>query len=124
MSSKTILVMGTGTIGEPLIGLLARHKTELGFSDVIFHKRTPTPEDTPKIKRLIDGGARLATDASATAEFSKQMGLQPSLTAEQALERAEAIRRASVAGRIRDFPCSSTTTHSVPGTTPSCWSAG
>ena len=39
--SKTVLVIGTGTIGEPLIGLLARLKVELGIDRVIFHKRTP-----------------------------------------------------------------------------------
>ena len=29
--SKNVLVIGTGTIGEPLIGLLADHKESLGF---------------------------------------------------------------------------------------------
>jgi glyceraldehyde-3-phosphate dehydrogenase (NAD(P)) len=98
MSNKTILVMGTGTIGEPLIGLLARHKSDLGFSDVLFHKRTPTPEDTPKIRRLIEGGAKLVTEASAMADFDKLMGLKSEITAEQALERADVVMDCTPAG--------------------------
>ena len=39
--SKNVLVIGTGTIGEPLIGLLAEHKEKLGLDKVIFFKRTP-----------------------------------------------------------------------------------
>ena len=34
-------VVGTGTIGEPLIGLLADHKADFGIDEVTFHKRTP-----------------------------------------------------------------------------------
>ena len=33
--SKNVLVIGTGTIGEPLIGLLADHKDSLGLDNVI-----------------------------------------------------------------------------------------
>ena len=38
--SKNVMVIGTGTIGEPLIGLLAEHKDALGLDNVIFFKRT------------------------------------------------------------------------------------
>ena len=37
---KNVLVVGTGTIGEPLIGLLSDFRDELGIR-VFFHKRTP-----------------------------------------------------------------------------------
>ena len=39
--AKNVMVIGTGTIGEPLIGLLAEHKDALGLDDVVFFKRTP-----------------------------------------------------------------------------------
>ena len=38
---KNILIVGTGTIGEPLIGLLAQHKEKLGIDNISFFKRTP-----------------------------------------------------------------------------------
>jgi len=34
---KNILIVGTGTIGEPLIGLLSDFKDKLGIN-VFFHK--------------------------------------------------------------------------------------
>ena len=43
--SKNVMVIGTGTIGEPLIGLLAEHKDELGIDNVIFFKRTPLSDE-------------------------------------------------------------------------------
>ena len=41
--SKNVMVIGTGTIGEPLIGLLAEHKDELGIDTVSYtHLTLPT----------------------------------------------------------------------------------
>ena len=37
-------VIGTGTIGEPLIGLLADHRDDFGIEEVTFHKRHPSAE--------------------------------------------------------------------------------
>ena len=52
MGQKTVLVIGTGTIGEPLIGLLSRLKGELGIDRVIFHKRTPLDYEIAKVNSL------------------------------------------------------------------------
>src|SRR4051794_14137382 len=42
MSKKNIVhVVGTGTIGEPLIGLFTDFKEKWGIDEVTFHKRTP-----------------------------------------------------------------------------------
>ena len=38
---KNVLIVGTGTIGLPLIGLLARHKDKFGIDNVMFNKNTP-----------------------------------------------------------------------------------
>ena len=38
---KIVHVVGTGTIGEPLIGLFTDFREKLGFDEVTFHKRTP-----------------------------------------------------------------------------------
>ena len=41
MERKIVHVVGTGTIGEPLIGLLCDFGSELGIDEVTFHKHTP-----------------------------------------------------------------------------------
>ena len=35
---RVVHIVGTGTIGEPLIGLFAEKKDRLGFDEVTFHK--------------------------------------------------------------------------------------
>ena len=88
--NRVVHVVGTGTIGEPLIGLLVEHKDELGFDEVTFHKRTPTPLDQPKIKDLIRRGAKLCTDEDSRQGF-RAMDLESSYEAEEAIERAQVI---------------------------------
>ena len=50
--SHKVLVVGTGTIGEPLIGLLAEHQKQLGLDDVLFFKRTPSSFDLENVYML------------------------------------------------------------------------
>ena len=70
MSSSAIVhVIGTGTIGEPLIGLLCGLKQPLGIEEVTFHKRTPLLTDRSKVLSLMKRGARLCADASAVKGF-------------------------------------------------------
>ena len=67
--NKNILVVGTGTIGEPLIGLLAEHKEPLGIDNVTFFKRTPLTDERGKVEALIRKGAKLATTSEAKKAF-------------------------------------------------------
>ena len=54
MAGKAIVhVIGTGTIGEPLIGLLTEMKDPLGIEEVTFHKRTPLLHDRSKVVNLV-----------------------------------------------------------------------
>ena len=69
--SKTILVIGTGTIGEPLIGLLADFKDELGIENVLFHKRTPLEDEIAKVESLCNKGASLVVNEDQYYEFKK-----------------------------------------------------
>ena len=41
MHKNIVHVVGTGTIGEPLIGLLANFRQPFGIDEITFHKRTP-----------------------------------------------------------------------------------
>ena len=46
--SNIVHVVGTGTIGEPFVGLLCDLKKELGIDEVTFYKHSPVITDTPK----------------------------------------------------------------------------
>ena len=90
MSSNAVVhVIGTGTIGEPLIGLLTSMKEPLGIDEVTFHKRTPLLTDRSKVKDLLRRGAKLCVDDSAVKGF-QDLGMEP------AYETVEALKRASV----------------------------
>ncbi len=88
MSKKIIHVVGTGTIGEPLIGLMTHFQKELGIDEVTFHKHSIS--DRPKVKALVNRGATLAVDADKMDAF-KSAGMNPTLTHEQALEQASVV---------------------------------
>jgi glyceraldehyde-3-phosphate dehydrogenase (NAD(P)) len=88
-ANAIVHVIGTGTIGEPLIGLLSLLKDQLGFEEVTFHKRTPLMTDRSKVKSLIKRGAKLCVDEAAAKGF-QDLGMEPSY------ESVEAIRRAGV----------------------------
>ena len=57
MARKIVHVVGTGTIGEPLIGLLCDFKSDLGIDEVTFHKNTPLLLDKSKVVNLLKRGA-------------------------------------------------------------------
>ena len=85
-SKKVVHIIGTGTIGEPLIGLFAEKKDRLGFDEVTFHKRTPLLTDRSKVINLIKRGARLAWDESARQGF-RGLGIEPSYEHHEALRQ-------------------------------------
>ena len=88
-TKKVVHIIGTGTIGEPLIGLFTDRKDLLGFDEVTFHKRTPLLTDRSKVVNLLKRGARLACDESARRGF-REIGIEP------AYEHHEALRQATV----------------------------
>jgi len=89
-AAKTVLVVGTGTIGEPLIGLLCTYREQLGIDEVIFLKKTPLLIDRAMVADLVRRGALLATSADTVDEFT-QIGLEVSYTIDEALERATVV---------------------------------
>lgn len=94
---RVVHVVGTGTIGEPLIGLLEDHREALGIDEVTFHKRTPNAEERAKIQDLIRRGALLAVDDEQRGAFA-DLGLTASLGADEALSRAAVVIDSSPAG--------------------------
>jgi len=85
-----IHVVGTGTIGEPLIGLLCDAKKDLGIDEITFYKHTANVLDRPKIKGLINRGANLAVADDKVKDF-QEIGLEPVYEAEEAIKRASVV---------------------------------
>ena len=77
MADENIVhVVGTGTIGEPLIGLLCDAKDDLGIDEVTFYKHSPVLTDRPKIKGLVKKGANLAVGEGKLNDF-QDLGIEP-----------------------------------------------
>jgi len=83
-------VVGTGTIGEPLIGLLCDAKDDLEIDEVTFYKHSPVLTDRPKIKGLTNRGGNLAVSDHKLKEF-QELGLEPMYEAEEAIKRASVV---------------------------------
>ena len=87
---KIVHVVGTGTIGEPLLGLFTDFRDKMGIDEVTFHKRTPLASDRAKLNHLIQRGAKLAVDEDVRSEFEK-LGHEVSFESREALERATVV---------------------------------
>ena len=90
MAKKIVHIVGTGTIGEPLIGLFCDFKKELGIDEVTFHKRSPLTYDKSKVENLVKRGAKLIVDNHRWSDF-KQLGLEPYLTTEEAIYKSSVV---------------------------------
>jgi glyceraldehyde-3-phosphate dehydrogenase/erythrose-4-phosphate dehydrogenase len=99
VGQKIVHVVGTGTIGEPLIGLLCRFQNEFGIDEVTFHKRTPIAREKAKVEALVRRGAALCVDADVKADFVA-LGHAPKYDNAEALERATVVIDCTPAGNV------------------------
>lgn len=90
LGAKNVIVIGTGTIGEPLIGLLCNFRAQLGIDEVLFHKRTPLLTDRSKVQNLLKRGARLVTDTDRVDQFEK-MGIRVDYTTDEAMDACRVV---------------------------------
>jgi glyceraldehyde-3-phosphate dehydrogenase/erythrose-4-phosphate dehydrogenase len=90
VQSKNIHVVGIGTIGEPLLGILTSLRSELGIDRITFHKQVPRLADRPKLRALISRGATL-TATPETMDLFRDLGLEPAMTHEDAIEGAQVV---------------------------------
>ncbi|MFB6274004.1 MAG: hypothetical protein ABEL51_14030 [Salinibacter sp.] len=88
--SQRVLVIGTGTIGEPLIGMLAGLSGPLGLDEVIFHKQSPLLEDRSKVTHLLKRGAKLAVNGKAAEDF-EALDMPPAYEKVEAIDRADVV---------------------------------
>tara|TARA_Y100000593_G_C4258802_1_gene311090 strand:+ start:14 stop:1120 length:1107 start_codon:yes stop_codon:yes gene_type:complete len=94
---KDVLIVGTGTIGEPLIGLLSSLQKELSIGSVYFHKRTPLEYEVAKVNSLIQRGAKLVVNEGAEPLFHN-LGHDVTCNLDQALERCSVVIDCTPAG--------------------------
>lgn len=97
MHQNIVHVVGTGTIGEPLIGLLANFREPFGVDEITFHKRTPLLTDRSKVSALAGHGAKLCVDRDNWRKFN-ELGVKPCYEAEEAIERAKVVIDCTPAG--------------------------
>jgi glyceraldehyde-3-phosphate dehydrogenase type II len=97
MGKNIIHVVGTGTIGEPLVGLFNKYKEQWDISEVSFHKRTPKADDHAMVEHLIARGGRLSVDEDVRPDFER-LGHRVSYTTEEAIDRATVIVDCTPAG--------------------------
>ncbi len=83
-------IVGTGTIGEPLIGILTNFSKDLGIDEVTFSKKQALHIDRSKVVSLIRRGAKLCSEPQTWEKFS-QLGMQPTYSIEEAFRRAAVI---------------------------------
>lgn len=89
-AKRVVHVVGTGTLGEPVISLLLNLQHDLEVDEVTFHKNRPLLNDRTKIIRLIRRGARLVAEKEKWVDFEK-LGMQPTYTREEALAQATVV---------------------------------
>ena len=70
-AERVIHIIGTGTIGEPLIGLFLNLREQLELDEITFHKNRPLLGDRAKVKNLIRRGAKLVVAAEKMSDFGK-----------------------------------------------------
>jgi len=103
--NNIVHIVGTGTIGEPLIGLFTDFGDRFGVDEVTFHKRTPLASDRSKLNHLMARGAKLAVDAEVKRDF-EALGHEVSYDSQDALERATVVIDCTPAGNAnkrRDY---------------------
>ena len=87
---NNVHVVGTGTIGEPLIGILSVMKQQLGIDNVTYHKNSARVIDRAKLYALQQKGAMLAATPETDAAF-REMGVEPLMTHEEAIEQSRVV---------------------------------
>jgi glyceraldehyde-3-phosphate dehydrogenase (NAD(P)) len=91
MATKRVVhIIGTGTIGEPLIGLFLNLRQQLELDEVTFHKNRPLLSDRAKVKNLIRRGAQLVVAAETRTAFEK-LGMPPTYEIQEALDQATVV---------------------------------
>ncbi len=94
---KHVHVVGTGTIGEPLIGLLCGFRKEFGIETISFNKKQALTYDRPKVRNLLRRGAHLVADQEMIPKF-EDLGMKVTFEYEEAIGQADVVIDCTPAG--------------------------
>lgn len=89
-----ILIIGLGTIGEPLARIFLDQSRKIGAQEIIVHKNTPDIKHRGALQRICEQGAKLAVYEDRMDEFKKllrPLGLKPDYTFLEALAKADVV---------------------------------
>lgn len=89
-----LLIVGTGTIGKPLIRLFLKERGALAIEEVIFHKNAPEEKCRGMLEYFHSLGAKLAVYPERMDEFKKLLaprGFHPDYTFVEAAEKADVV---------------------------------
>jgi glyceraldehyde-3-phosphate dehydrogenase type II len=81
----TVLIVGTGTIGQPLARAILKLKKQFDIDELMFLKNSPREEDIGMVKRFQEAGAKLCVYQKDFQSFI-DIGLMPDYHFEDALK--------------------------------------
>lgn len=87
---NVVLVVGMGTIGLPLIGLLLDLRKTLNLGEVIFTKSRANHQSSPEIRALQKRGASFAIDYERFRDF-RNIGIEAEHDIKEALRIADVV---------------------------------
>ncbi len=90
MSRKIVHVIGTGTVGVPLISILTERKAQLGIEEVTFQPDLNALSNKALLKGLVSRGAKLCVTEMQADQFTS-MGCKVEYLAEEAIDRAGVV---------------------------------
>ena len=90
MARNIVHIVGTGTIGAPLIGILSSRCKNLGIEEVTFQPDPTAIRNIALLKGLVNHGAKLAVPEEYIDEFTS-VGCKVDYHADEAIERAGVI---------------------------------
>ena len=76
MQRKIVHIVGTGTIGEPLIGFFCDYQKQLGIDEVTFFKNSPSKDGRSKVLDLVERGARLCVKGGLEKNIKNLVWIQ------------------------------------------------
>jgi len=90
MARRIIHIIGSGTIADPLIGILGRKRDKLGIDEITFQPDIEALQNKILVKGLTATGAKLCVDKKHADAFASQ-GLKVEYDEHEALDRAMII---------------------------------
>jgi len=90
MARKIVHIIGTGTIGAPLTGIMTSRREQLGIEEISFQPDLTTLQNKSFFQDLVTRGAKLCV-AEAQADEFVSAGCKIDYLAEEAIDRAAVI---------------------------------